>query len=52
MDYSFYPYGDYKNVDDRIFYPVSNRDERIPGKERVYGIIVNSEAKIYRFGTF
>jgi hypothetical protein len=51
-DYTYFPYGDYKTTNDMIFFPVSNKDDRIPAKERVYGIFLKGEAKIYRFDSF
>lgn len=48
-DYDIYPYGNYKNDQDRLNLPVSYRDKKIPGKEIVLGVIVNKKAKIYRF---
>ena len=50
--YTYYPYGDYRTLHDWIFFPNSNKDDRIPAKERVYGIIVDGEAKVYRFDSF
>lgn len=50
-DYNEYPYGDYKTSESLIF-PVSNFDERLPAKERVLGLIIEGEAKVYRFESF
>lgn len=50
-DYSYYPYSDYK-TDNRISYPVLYEDERLHPKERVFCIIVDEEAKVYRFNDF
>ena len=47
--YSAYPYGDYRTNDDLLFFPVSNKDQRLPAKERVLGVMVNDQAKAYRF---
>ncbi len=47
-NYGRYPYGNYKTSENLIF-PVSNNDHRLEPKERVLGIIVNEEAKVYRF---
>lgn len=46
--YGRYPYGDYRTSDQLIF-PVNNRDDRLPLKERVLGIIANEKVKVYRF---
>jgi hypothetical protein len=51
-DYTYFPYGDYRYIDNLIYYPYSNEDDRIAAKERVYIIAVDGEAKAYRFGTF
>ena len=50
--YGDYPYGDYKTAGDFFLFPLSRFDERLHAKERVHGIIINEEAKIYRFGSF
>ncbi len=48
-NYARYPYGDYRTNDDFILFPVTPKDERLPAKERVMGIIMDKNAKIYRF---
>ncbi len=47
-NYGRYPYGSYKTNDNLIF-PVSNNDSRLKPKERVLGVIINDDAKAYRF---
>lgn len=48
--YSEYPYGDYLTNDDLLFFPVAPLDNRLPAKERVLGIILDSLThKVYRF---
>ncbi len=47
--YSIYPYGDYRSNQDRLFFPVQRTDDRIPKKERVRGVIINEQVKVYRF---
>ena len=49
--YGTYPYGDYKTSNSTIF-PISNRDERLPMKERVHGVIVGERSRVYRIATF
>lgn len=49
--YGRYPYGDYKTSDNLVF-PVNVTDNRLPRKERVLGVIVDGEAKVYRFNSF
>ncbi len=48
-NYGVYPYGDYKTNNNYLLFPVSNRDSRLPEKERVLGVIVGDKVKIYRF---
>ena len=50
--YGIYPYGDYKTNAANLLFPLAIDDERLHRKERVHGIIVNGDAKIYRFGSF
>ena len=47
--YGTYPYGDYKTNNGLLLFPVSPEDSRLPRKERILGVLVNSEAKAYRF---
>ncbi|MEM1121582.1 MAG: DUF3179 domain-containing protein [Bacteroidota bacterium] len=51
-EYNRYPYGDYRTNNQSLIFPVSNRDDRIPNKERVLGVVVNGEALAYRFADF
>lgn len=50
--YGQYPYGDYINDNDDLFFPLTTDDQRLPRKERVHGLIENDQAKIYRFSSF
>jgi len=47
--YGHDPYGDYYTTPDLIF-PVSNRDERLPDKEYILGLVLNGAAKAYQPG--
>jgi hypothetical protein len=47
--YGTYPYGDYKTNNDLLIFPVTPDDKRLPRKERVLGVLINDEAKAYRF---
>ncbi len=47
--YGTYPYGDYKTNHGLLIFPVSPDDSRLPRKERVLGVLVNSSAKAFRF---
>ena len=50
-NYDSYPYGTYKTNESLIF-PVNPLDNRLHIKERVHGIIINDQAKTYRFSSF
>jgi hypothetical protein len=50
-DYSVYPYGNYK-WDDSLLFSVSNEDDRLPKKDRVHGIIVSEETRVYPLNHF
>ncbi len=50
--YGFYPYGDYKTNDNNFLFPVSHKDNRLPFKERVLGILVNGSAIAFTFDFF
>ena len=45
--YGFFPYGGYRTNNDDIRFPIEHRDERRPAKERVLGVIFNSNARVY-----
>ena len=47
--YSLYPYGDYRENQDLLFFPVAATDDRLPAKERVLGVIQDGGVKVYRF---
>lgn len=50
--YGVYPYGDYKTNAANLLFPLAIDDKRLHRKERVHGIIVKGDAKVYRFGSF
>ncbi|MCK5369545.1 MAG: DUF3179 domain-containing protein [Cyclobacteriaceae bacterium] len=50
-EYKIAVYGDYK-YSDRISFPLSFSDNRIPPKERVIGVTVGEITKVYRFEDF
>ncbi|MEM7367326.1 MAG: DUF3179 domain-containing (seleno)protein [Bacteroidota bacterium] len=50
--YTDYPYGDFRTNHDLLPYPLSFDDTRLNRKERVHGIIVDGQAKVYRFSDF
>lgn len=47
-DYTSYPYGDYRTNNDFIFSSILYLDDRLPAKERVFSVIVDGQAKVYR----
>ncbi|MDN5213514.1 DUF3179 domain-containing (seleno)protein [Fulvivirgaceae bacterium BMA12] len=51
-NYSIYPYGDYKTNHERLSFPLTYQDNRIPNKERVLAVIINERSKVYRFEHF
>ena len=51
-NYGQYPYGDYKTNDNKLIFPISHEDNRLPKKSRVLGILTNEEAKVYPLSSF
>lgn len=51
-NYRSYPYGDYRTNHEYMAYPVAYEDDRILTKERVHGIIINNEVKVYQSSNF
>jgi hypothetical protein len=51
-NYGSYPYGDYKTNHSKLVFPISPDDARLDRKERVLGVIIGGEAKVYRFKSF
>lgn len=49
--YGTYPYGDYQ-ANSHITYPLLYEDSRLPPKERVFGIIVDGQCKVYQLSNF
>jgi hypothetical protein len=50
--YGQYPYGDYRSNHNSLIFPVNNGDNRLQGKERIHGIIINAQSKAYRISSF
>lgn len=50
--YNVFPYGDYKNDDEFLLFPISKKDTRIRNKERVHAVLNNKNAKVFRFNSF
>lgn len=51
-DYALYPYGSYRQNQDAFLFDNKYLDSRVPNKEVVYGILIDSEARVYRFSDF
>ena len=51
-NYGFYPYGSYKTNNGLFLFPYTPQDNRLPTKERVLGVVINNEARVYRFEHF
>lgn len=49
--YGTFPYGDYQ-MNDRITYPLLFEDNRLSGKEMVFGVIINGNCRVYRLSEF
>ena len=48
--YGFSPYGDnYRTEDNRILFPISIKDDRLNAKAHVLGVVIDGQAKAYRF---
>lgn len=50
-DYRVYPYGNYR-TSEIVSYPLSYDDDRLPRKERVFAVLVDGRAKVYRLSDF
>ncbi|MBV6646892.1 MAG: DUF3179 domain-containing protein [Cyclobacteriaceae bacterium] len=50
-NYLVYPYGSYRS-DDNVIFPVDNLDSRLNLKERVLGVNIDDDSKVYRFQNF
>ncbi len=48
--YGVYPYGSYRTNHNQLLFPVGDDDDRLPRKERVLGLIVGGDARVYTFG--
>ncbi|MCH8904620.1 MAG: DUF3179 domain-containing protein [Bacteroidetes bacterium] len=51
-DYFAYPYQDYRTNHNYMIFKVKPKDDRLPAKERVHGVIRKGVAKVYRFSSF
>ena len=49
--YGVYPYGSYR-TDDRLIFQVDRDDARLHKKERIHGILVDDESKVYPIDRF
>lgn len=51
-NYEQYPYGDYRTNNSSLLFPVSNKDERVPAKNRVLGVFDGDKTKAYQILDF
>jgi hypothetical protein len=51
-NYGEYPYGNYKEDNSFLLFPVSKSDNSIPNKNRVHAIIRGESAKVFQFSSF
>lgn len=51
-NYGNYPYGDYRTNHEQLIFPITYDDDRLDRKERVYGVVINGKAKVYRLDDF
>ncbi len=49
--YGVYPYGDYR-TSNQLLFPVSNTDDRLHRKERILGIILGDETRVFQINEF
>ncbi len=50
--YGTYPYDDYKTNNDKLLFPINNKDSRLSAKTRVLGVKINQQSKAYRISSF
>ena len=50
-NYRQYPYGDFRTNNERLLFPVTNLDNRLPSKERVLGVLDGDDAIAFQFVT-
>lgn len=51
-NYGQYPYGDYRTNHNNIIFPVNPKDDRLPAKERVLGVLENGSNKAFSINEF
>ncbi len=51
-NYGSYPYGNYRTNHDYLIFPISPDDDRLDRKERVLGIEIGGDVRVYRFSSF
>ncbi|MCK4748600.1 MAG: DUF3179 domain-containing protein, partial [Bacteroidales bacterium] len=50
--YGVYPYGSYRTNHDYLIFPVANKDNRFENKDRVHGIVMKGNARVYPLTAF
>jgi len=51
-DYSVYPYGDYRNNNTFLLFPLLNEDPRLPRKTVVHGVVTVGAVKVWKHEDF
>ncbi len=51
-NYQRYPYGDYRENNNRLLFPIEEEDNSLPQKERVLGLIEDDYVKVFQFSSF
>ncbi|MBD3270570.1 DUF3179 domain-containing protein [Candidatus Peregrinibacteria bacterium] len=46
-NYDVFPYGDYNENNERVMFPLENKDDRLATKELIYGVFVDDFRKAY-----
>jgi hypothetical protein len=50
--YNVYPYGSYRTNNDRLIFPISTDDSRLPRKQRVLGVLGEVTNRVYQLKDF
>ena len=50
--YGIYPYGDYLQLDQLIYFPIIPLNQTLPLKERMLGVVEGEKCKVYRMDKF
>jgi len=50
--YGVYPYGNYRTNNDRLIFPISTDDSRLPRKQRILGVLGETTNRVYQLKEF